>query len=294
MAESDNTGIPASYCLLSTASSIAAHKRTKALAAWCQTLRDDYGINPRFVHVDKDMAEIGCIRMVWPRAKIQLCWWHLRKAVRERLAKNKLSTTPYKPSIAHAEFPFIDPTFKPSGKSDSSDYEGGQDEYADRLQVNTGVIQGPNTLTIRLPPTQNFIPAITTPSSSRSTSPVDDDSTPASQLVPSAGEDLVLTVQAREQRIFCPDEYKGEIVNMMERHLCAHPLIPGFSHPSPDGIREWAVRQMYLYCERYDLSEVWAYLYQNWYRKGRWSLWARSACPEEIPILKTTMMVESQ
>jgi hypothetical protein len=81
---------------------------------------------------------------------------------------------------------------------------------------------------------------------------------------------------------------------MMERHLCAHPLIPGYSHPSPEGIRSWAVKQIYTFCEENDLPEVFAYLWMNWYRIGRWELWARSACKDMIPILKMTMMVESQ
>ncbi|KAF8491709.1 hypothetical protein F5888DRAFT_1734721 [Russula emetica] len=28
---------------------------------------------------------------------------------------------------------------------------------------------------------------------------------------------------------------------MMATHLCAHPLIPGYANPSPEGIRYWAV-----------------------------------------------------
>lgn len=99
--------------------------------------------------------------------------------------------------------------------------------------------------------------------------------------------------QSRSRRIFCPDEYRKEIEDMMEQHYCAHPLIPGYSSPTPDGIREWAAREAYHFCIERDLPEVWAYLYGNWYRDGRWSLWARSA-HSEIPVLKTTMMVESQ
>ncbi|KAJ6542145.1 hypothetical protein DFH09DRAFT_848348, partial [Mycena vulgaris] len=38
--------------------------------------------------------------------------------------------------------------------------------------------------------------------------------------------------------------------------------------------------------------EAWTYLWENWYRPGRWELWARSQHPE-IPRLKPTMMVES-
>src|SRR5579859_2880638 len=39
--------------------------------------RDNYGINPDFVHVDKDMGEIGGLKAAW-NVKISLCWWHLR------------------------------------------------------------------------------------------------------------------------------------------------------------------------------------------------------------------------
>ena len=36
----------------------------------------------------------------------------------------------------------------------------------------------------------------------------------------------------------------------------------------------------------------WAYLSVNWYRPGKWQLWARSEALE-VPILRTTMIVES-
>ena len=92
MGEFNNAGFPLSYCLLSTATAIDQRKRTKALAAWAQCVHDKYSLNSVFIHTDKDMAEIGCSRMVWD-AKINLCWWHLRRAVRARLAKGKLSTS---------------------------------------------------------------------------------------------------------------------------------------------------------------------------------------------------------
>ncbi|SRR6266702_7186744 len=44
-----------------------------------------YSIVPRFVHTDKDMAEIGASRHIWPKAKHQLCWWHQREALQRRL-----------------------------------------------------------------------------------------------------------------------------------------------------------------------------------------------------------------
>jgi hypothetical protein len=92
---------------------------------------------------------------------------------------------------------------------------------------------------------------------------------------------------------FCPSIYREPILTMMEKHYCAHPLLPGYAHPSDEGIKRWAVSQMYKFCVEHGLHEVWAYLWENWYRKSRWELWARSVHPK-IPILKTTMILESQ
>jgi hypothetical protein len=80
MVKHDNAGFPLSYCLLSTASAIDIGKHTKTLTLWADCLCDTYGVIPVFAHVDKDMAEIGMLRTSWV-LKIQLCWWHMRKAV---------------------------------------------------------------------------------------------------------------------------------------------------------------------------------------------------------------------
>ena len=96
------------------------------------------------------------------------------------------------------------------------------------------------------------------------------------------------------RRTFCPIEHREAVVEMMERHFCAHPLIPGYSSPTPEGIKSWAVKQVYDFCVSHDLPNLWAYLWENWYRRGRWELWARSGNPTEIPRLKTTMLVEGQ
>jgi hypothetical protein len=94
-------------------------------------------------------------------------------------------------------------------------------------------------------------------------------------------------------RRFCPLELKQPILDLLARHGMAHPLIPGYARPTPEAIRSWAVKRMYQFCVNNELPEVWAYLWENWYRAERWALWACAACPE-IPILRTTMIVESQ
>ena len=71
------------------------------------------------------MAEIGMLQDVWASIKVQLCWWHLWKAVQEWLSKNKLFTTPYNAKCAHLEYVFIDTTFIPLGHVDPHEYEGG-------------------------------------------------------------------------------------------------------------------------------------------------------------------------
>ncbi|KAH9080451.1 hypothetical protein EDB83DRAFT_2175802, partial [Lactarius deliciosus] len=95
------------------------------------------------------------------------------------------------------------------------------------------------------------------------------------------------------RRTFCPIEQCAAIVNMMECHFCVHPLIPGYSALTPEGIKAWAVKQIYQFCVFHDLPNLWAYLWENWYRRGRWELWAWCAEPREIPRLKTTMFVEA-
>ena len=91
--------------------------------AWTICLRRQHGMDPIFAHVNKDITEIGCLREVW-NAKISFCWWHLRHAVCTRLAKAKLSTTPYNVKRAHEEFPFINLNSIPSRtRVDVTDYK---------------------------------------------------------------------------------------------------------------------------------------------------------------------------
>ena len=60
---------------------------------------------------------------------------------------------------------------------------------------------------------------------------------------------------------------------------------PGYSAPTPAGLQEWAVKQMYQFCCKHELPEVWVYLWENWYRAGRWEIWACS-CNPCIPVIE--------
>ena len=119
----NNTGIPLAYYLLSTATAITPRKWKIVLQSFFKALMEKYGIKPTFVHTDKDIAEIKAAQAVWVTAKHQLCWWHLKKAVKSHLESSKLSTSVYHPNIARAEFNFIDMTFMPAGRADPQDTE---------------------------------------------------------------------------------------------------------------------------------------------------------------------------
>ncbi|EIN04915.1 hypothetical protein PUNSTDRAFT_75437 [Punctularia strigosozonata HHB-11173 SS5] len=82
----------------------------------------------------------------------------------------------------------------------------------------------------------------------------------------------------------------------MHLHLHQHPSIP-FNDVKgtclePSEIHEGAVSNMYHFCVKYGLSQVWEYMWNRWYCPEQWKLWARSVSLE-IPVLKLTMVVES-
>ncbi|KAK0542406.1 hypothetical protein OC845_006637, partial [Tilletia horrida] len=73
LAELDGTGVPLLYCFMDSRELIAAGKKISLIS--------------------KDRAEIASIEAVWPTAKIQLCYWHVLRAIRQRLGSSKASTT---------------------------------------------------------------------------------------------------------------------------------------------------------------------------------------------------------
>ncbi|KAG6863348.1 hypothetical protein C0991_006561, partial [Blastosporella zonata] len=324
MAEHDNAGFPLSYCLLSTASAVDQGKRTKALTAWAVCLKAAYDVSPMFVHVDKDMAEISMAQKVWGSAKISLCWWHLRRAVRARLANGKLATSPYNAQRAHAEFDFIDLSFGPVGRTDDADNEGGWHTKAQFAEAPTAANQTStellapstssptctaspavlsdtvNTPHIRIPARPirhiNLRAMLKDDNGSKQVSirlaPPRKPSSTSENQNPKGSHDESDEDKKNTRHTFCPNDYRQHVIQMMEKHYCAHPLLPGYSAPRAEGIKKWAVQNIYNFCVGHDLPHLWAYLWENWYRKGRWELWARSAS-EMIPVLKTTMILES-
>jgi hypothetical protein len=147
MGEVEAFGVPITYVLLDTAQSLEPQKRRRALGAWLATVRDHYGINPDIIHTDKDFGEIGAAKDVWPCVKRQLCYRHLRKAVRERMASSRLPTAPYHPFEANREFGFIDLDFLPRCRPDKSD-----PDMEKRAACSAMHVPGPTRPPHELPP----------------------------------------------------------------------------------------------------------------------------------------------
>ncbi|KAF5374553.1 hypothetical protein D9757_012415 [Collybiopsis confluens] len=327
MTEVDGVGFPLSYCLLSTVNANVPGKRKQVIENWGKQVKERYHLNPRHIGTNKDLGKIGPCQILWPAAKLTICWWHQRKAVQERLKKVKLSTTPYDPMQAKRVFPFIDLGFVPQGQADPLEREGGREgggrdnviddppaqlapitpeavTVAAAKAMNFSLSASANTaqLKVHIPPLKpetlpSSPPPLTPHNPTTNTSVIQDpprltiripQQKPSSLLAPIVKSEP----EAARKQVFCPPELRDAVINKMDAHRHAHPLIPGYAEPSPEGIYLWAVRRMYKFCVNHDLRELWAYLWENWYRPQRWKLWTRSPSPE-IPHLRTTMINEA-
>ena len=111
LAEVNGMGFPLAYMLLTTATAIIDDVRTKMITHFFDKLYH-IGINPTFVMTDKDSAQISAVKTIWPDAYIQLCLWHLKRAIKRQLGlKKQPKTTRYHGNSANAEFLFIDINF---------------------------------------------------------------------------------------------------------------------------------------------------------------------------------------
>ena len=85
------------------------------------------------------------------------------------------------------------------------------------------------------------------------------------------------------------------MVNIFSNHFNSHPFIPDENGTcrSAQQIHRDCARETYSWCRSRNYFRLWAYLWVNWYQPSQWVLCARSANANEIPVLKTTMIVES-
>ncbi|KAK9443862.1 ATP-dependent DNA helicase PIF1, partial [Metarhizium brunneum] len=250
LSEVQGTGVPLAYCLVELLKPPQAQRvekktvradpgaMTYIIQQFLQRLKN-FGFNPRCVAIDKDPAEITAVTTVWPGVKVQLCYWHAKRAVSMRLNSSKTTNTQnhYRPEDAQKLIP--------------------------GLEICWG------SLPIRRPVYHRF-------GDCRCPSKVDT-ITEMGRLEPATKEDRDMVLE-----IFC-------------RHFNLHPLIPDSNgtYKSSAILHRECATEMHTWCKTRGYYRLWAYLYVNWYSPDQWKLWARAADPVEIPVVKTSMIVES-
>lgn len=94
LAELDGTGVPLCYLLVAVDAQNQSSRSTDAGAMTCileQFLQplQTASFTPMFFHCDKDQAEIAAIKKIWPVVTIRLCFWHAKRAIRNKLRENR-------------------------------------------------------------------------------------------------------------------------------------------------------------------------------------------------------------
>ncbi|CAG8738704.1 40702_t:CDS:2 [Gigaspora margarita] len=67
--------------------------RTDILKYFFQQLKTLEMDNITFFLTDKDFSQISAFQSTWPNAKVQICLWHLKKAIKKQLSDNTLPKT---------------------------------------------------------------------------------------------------------------------------------------------------------------------------------------------------------
>jgi hypothetical protein len=117
IAEVNGSGYPLGYLFLDNNGNGVSGARTNIITKFLREFQVR-GILLQFFLTDKDFAQISAGQTVWPNAKIQLCHWHLKRAVETKLKETKLPKRDnYEPFAANHEFSFIDVGFNPSNKA---------------------------------------------------------------------------------------------------------------------------------------------------------------------------------
>ena len=107
-------GFPLSYLFLENNGNCGNGIRTGVIIDFLLQLKT-LGLEPEFFITDKDFAQISAARFVWKNIKVQLCLWHIKKAVEARLSSNKIpQQVNYNGIAAQQQFSFIDSSFRPS------------------------------------------------------------------------------------------------------------------------------------------------------------------------------------
>ena len=246
LAELDGSGIPLCYMFVEKGTTentkpSANEGATIAVITTFLSPLKDHGFNPHFFGTDKDAAEIFAVRHTWPKSKHELCWWHVKRAIRSKM------TTSDEADVLQRYRP----------------------EECEGIIHNFEHCWGsyPKLRALR---TRHWSQTCDCPSR----------------------RERFVGRGCLEPRL--PKD-REEVLGIIDRHLNVHSFMPdstGTFLPK-HVIYQQSATEMYRFCRARAYFRLWAYLWVNWYKPDQWELWARAAQPEEIPVLRTTMILES-
>lgn len=119
MGEAYGSGLPLAYVAIQSNSHTPGAKE-RLLHQLLLSLREQWKIHAKITLSDKDFGEINAMRGVWPDAKHQLCFWHVLRAVKKRMAILRRMPGPYNADTAHREFHWISTEFLPVAQGGTS------------------------------------------------------------------------------------------------------------------------------------------------------------------------------
>ena len=78
------------------------------------------GLSPEYVFSDKDFSQINAAKNVWPSANIQLCLWHIKKAIVTKMKSNQRGKYKRFTAFELADLNFVDPNFVPTNANNDT------------------------------------------------------------------------------------------------------------------------------------------------------------------------------
>jgi hypothetical protein len=109
--------MPLGYLLVQSSTTGTAGVKEQFLEEFLSHFRSVWSVKAIITLTDKDWSEIKAFMAVYPEAKHQLCFWHVLRAIKKRLAILRRMPAHYDANSAHSEFPWINPKFVSVGQS---------------------------------------------------------------------------------------------------------------------------------------------------------------------------------
>ena len=98
LAEVGGVGIPIAYCFVGCTTPVSSRADgvpgclIGVLQQFLEPIRRA-GFFPTFFGTDKDSSEIAAIKLVWPDVTMQLCFWHVKRAIKAKLKYSSKTKT---------------------------------------------------------------------------------------------------------------------------------------------------------------------------------------------------------